>query len=137
MSIKLKVDVNGKNETIKSIKDFASKNVQDLEDEIQVLTDNIQTKSAQRVKRDFGILANSQYKSANGLNAEVGFTARYAAYVEFGTGGLVNVPSGLEDYAIQFKGKGIKQVNLIARPYLFNSAFEEFTELKNRVSGTK
>jgi len=135
--MKLLVNVNGKNEIVKSIKDFAAENIELLEDEVQVLADNIQLKSAQRVRRDFGILANSQFKSVQGLNAEVGFSAKYAAYVEFGTGGFVDVPSGLEDYAIQFKGKGIKQVNLIPRPYLFNSAFEEFTELKNRLSGTK
>lgn len=43
----------------------------------------------------------------------------YSAYVEFGTGKLVDVPAGLEDYAIQFKGKGINQVNLPARPFFF------------------
>jgi phage gpG-like protein len=43
----------------------------------------------------------------------------YAAYVEFGTGGLVSVPAGLESYAMQFKGKGIKEVNIPARGFFF------------------
>ena len=49
----------------------------------------------------------------------------YAAYVEFGTGGLVDIPKGLESYAIQFKGLGIRQVNLPARPYFFPALFSE------------
>ena len=53
--------------------------------------------------------------------------------MEFGTGALVNVPAGLEDYAIQFKGKGIKQVNLPARPFLFNSFFEEKQSLLDNI----
>ena len=53
----------------------------------------------------------------------VGSKLKYAPYVEFGTGGLVNVPAGYEDFAIQFKGKGIRKVNLRARPYLI-PAFE-------------
>lgn len=47
----------------------------------------------------------------------------YAAYVEFGTGTLVDIPPGLEGYASQFKGKGIRKVNLPARPYFFPSVF--------------
>lgn len=41
------------------------------------------------------------------------------SYVEFGTGSEVDVPEGLEDYAMQFKGDGVRQVNLPAQPYLF------------------
>jgi len=46
--------------------------------------------------------------------------------MEFGTGGLVDVPSGLEDYAMKFKGAGIKQVNLFPRPFLI-PAFKKYT----------
>ena len=60
------------------------------------------------------------------MEAAIGFNAHYAPYIEFGTGGLVDVPAGLEDYAIQFKGAGIKQVNLTPRPYLF-PAFKKAT----------
>lgn len=51
----------------------------------------------------------------------------YAPYVEFGTGGSVDLTDMLElgipsSYAAQFKGKGIREVNLPARPFFFNSA---------------
>lgn len=44
---------------------------------------------------------------------------RYSAYIEFGTGGLVNVPDELKELAIQFKGKGVKQINLKPQPFLY------------------
>jgi phage gpG-like protein len=49
----------------------------------------------------------------------------YAAYVEFGTGGkeFVKIPPGLESYAANFQGRGIREVNLPARPYFFPSVF--------------
>ena len=48
-------------------------------------------------------------------------TAPYSAYVEFGTGGLVDVPEEMKDVAILFKGAGIREVNLPARAYLYPS----------------
>lgn len=45
--------------------------------------------------------------------------APYAAYVEFGTGGYVRVPAEMQDIAILFKGKGIKEVNIRPQPYLY------------------
>lgn len=50
---------------------------------------------------------------------QVGTNLKYGAYVEFGTGRLVEVPPELKELAIEFKGKGIREVNLPARPYLY------------------
>jgi len=53
-------------------------------------------------------------------------SVKYAPYVEYGTGRLVNL-SEMEElgipasYAAQFKGKGIREVNLPARPFFFSS----------------
>lgn len=61
--------------------------------------------------------------------------AEYAAYVEFGTGALVDIPAeppGLAEYAIQFKGAGIRQVNLPARPYFFPAFLSNTLELAKR-----
>lgn len=43
----------------------------------------------------------------------------YSAFMEFGTGGRVKVPSELKEVAIQFKGKGIREVNIQPRPFLY------------------
>jgi len=52
-------------------------------------------------------------------------SAPYAPYVNWGTGGLVSVESVFKELAIQFKGKGIKKINLPARPFLTSSYIEE------------
>ena len=43
----------------------------------------------------------------------------YSAYHEFGTGGLVDVPNEWSEMARQFIGKGIKQVNIMPRPFMY------------------
>jgi HK97 gp10 family phage protein len=63
----------------------------------------------------------------------VGSALKYAPYVEFGTGGEVNVPAGYEDFAIQFKGKGIRKINLRARPYLIPAFESEIPILRKNI----
>ena len=53
-----------------------------------------------------------------------GLIAPYAPFVEFGTGGMVSVPDEWKEIAIKFKGAGIKQVNLRARPYMYPAYVE-------------
>ncbi len=52
-------------------------------------------------------------------------TAPYAPYVNWGTGGLVDVEPMFTEIASQFKGKGVKKINLPARPFLTGSYLEE------------
>ena len=63
----------------------------------------------------------------------VGSALKYAPYVEFGTGGTVNVPAGYEDFAIQFKGKGIRKINLRPRPYLIPAFESEIPILRKNI----
>jgi len=44
-----------------------------------------------------------------------GVNVNYAPYVEFGTGNRVVIPDDVKDYAIQFKGAGLRKVNNRAR----------------------
>jgi HK97 gp10 family phage protein len=53
------------------------------------------------------------------VSAEVFNTAKYAPFVEFGTGALVEVPAEQQEYALQFKGKTGRVRNGRAQPYLF------------------
>ena len=78
-----------------------------------------------------GGIRGSAFKQVNGLDGEVGFRNRYAAYVEFGTGTKVQIPQGLEDYAMTFyvNGKG----RLPARPFLFPAWFRESGEFMKRI----
>lgn len=77
----------------------------------------------QFVPVDKGGLKQSIRVANKGLTGEVTVGAEYGPYVEYGTGSKVNVPTELKDYAIQFKGKGIRQVNTRSQPYLYPSFF--------------
>jgi HK97 gp10 family phage protein len=89
---------------------------------------------------DTGTLKQSIRAEKKGKIADVVAGAKYAPYVEFGTGGNVDltdmealgIPSS---YAAQFKGKGIKNINLPARPFFFSSARIGFNNLLNRLKG--
>ena len=94
------------------------------------------------VRYDNGDLRKSISSETNKTTKSVVIQAlaHYAPYVEFGTGGRVDLTDmtelGIpESYAAQFKGKGIKDVNLPARPFFFSSARIGFKNLLNRLNG--
>ena len=105
-----------------------SKLPQDIEKDMgRIIEDNSRQleRSAKRFAPvDTGKLRQSIKAAKNtDLNWRVVVLAKYGAYIEFGTGGLVRVPEELEALAIQFKGKGIRKVNIKPQPYLY-PAFE-------------
>lgn len=61
--------------------------------------------------------------SPSRLSSTVTANANYAPYQEFGTGNRVRVPAGYETFAWQFKGRGIRKVNMSPQPY-FIDAYE-------------
>lgn len=68
-----------------------------------------------------------------GLGGKITFSINYAPYVEFGTGGSVLIPKGWESFAMQFKGKGIRTINLPPRPYLLPAFEKGVKALQNRL----
>lgn len=89
---------------------------------------------------DKGTLKQSIRSERKGKTVEVIAGANYAPYVEFGTGGLVKLDDMLQlgippSYAAQFKGKGIKEVNLPARPFFYNAARIGLKNLLGRLKG--
>lgn len=105
---------------------FAEKYKEEYIDLLNETVQNIETAAISSAPVDLGILRNSINGEVDGMNAVIGSTVKYSPYIEFGTGGLVDVPEGLEDYAMKFKGAGIKQVNIFPRPYLI-PAFKKHT----------
>ena len=94
----------------------------------------------QNVVVDKGNLKQSIKAERKGKTAEVVAGAKYAPYVEFGTGRSVDLTDMLElgiptSYAAEFKGKGIKNVNLPARPFFFNAARIGLKNLLVRLNG--
>jgi len=73
-----------------------------------------------------------------GMTGEIIVGAEYGPYQEFGTGSKVQVPSELSSYAMQFKGRGIRQVNTRAQPYLYPAFFlqrDKFvSDMNNRIN---
>ena len=114
--MKIKMTVTG-NKAIFS--DFKKEVQKTMENEILRTTEAVADEARTNARRDLGFLVNSITDEVDGLEGLVRVRANYSPYVEFGTGALVDVPAGLEEYAIQFKGAGIKQVNLPPRPFLY------------------
>jgi|SRR6187431_149739 len=108
--------------------DFAKKYKEEYVDILTETIQNIETEATSLAPVDLGVLRSSINGEVDGLNGVVGSTVRYSPYIEFGTGGLVDAPAGLEDYAMKFKGAGIKQVNLFPRPFLI-PAFKKHTTI--------
>lgn len=129
----IRIEVEGEKAALDVINTATHQFIDEMEENVAFLVSDIHTKATTRVPVDLGFLKNSLYQESQGLNGEVGAKMHYSPYVEFGTGTEVDVPSGLEDYALQFKGEGKKQVNIPARPYLFNSAFEEVKTLIDKL----
>jgi HK97 gp10 family phage protein len=96
---------------------------------------NIMRNAKRNVVVDNGFLRNSiSFEPLSKLTYTVEAKAKYAPYVEFGTGGLVTIPSGYEQYAAIFKGKGIRKVNLRARPFLIPAFENEIPQLMKRLN---
>ena len=121
---------------IKSLKDFSG---QTLSSEIGKTAFAIERRSKRKVPVDTGGLKQSIKTFHSEKKAFVEAGKKYAPFVEFGTGSKVDLTDmkalGIpESYAKQFKGKGIRDINLPARPFLFPSARTEFLNLLKRIT---
>lgn len=129
------------NDLLKQLKG-KEKDVMDMvRGEIEDALLSIESKAVSSVKVDTGTLKQSiqstpikQTKTTVRGGVEVG--ADYAPYVEFGTGTSVKIPAELQKFAAEFKGKGIKQVNLPARPFFYPEFFRQRTELPKAIEKT-
>ena len=127
----VKVDIKANNARFK---DMDAKMTAFLKAEIEATTIDISDDAKGRVAVGLsGYLKNSIVPTAKDLKGEVKVGMHYAPYIEFGTGGLVDVPAGLEDFAIKYLGNGIKQVNLAPRPFLFPAFFSNVAKLTERI----
>jgi HK97 gp10 family phage protein len=139
----LTVNFNQKsiNDLLKQLKGKNKQVLDMVRGEVEDALLKIESEAVRKVKVDTGTLKQSiqstpvkQTKTKVQGGVEVG--ADYAAYVEFGTGTRVKVPVELQDFAKQFKGKGIKEVNLPARPFFYPEFFKQRTELPKAIERT-
>jgi hypothetical protein len=126
--------IKGLDQLQKKVNKLPQETVKKIETEIKVTVQEINEEQVRKAPVDLGRLrAQTFWQQKGPMSFSLHSDMPYAAYVEWGTGALVDVPAGLEDYAIQFKGKGIKQVNLPARPFFFSPFLREKEALKKRI----
>ena len=128
-------DLNKLNKKIANLKLYSK---QGLSNEVGRTAMEIVGKAKGSAPKDTGNLAQQIATEPSGKGIAILSKAKYSPYVEFGTGGLVDLTDlkalGIsEDEAMKFKGKGIKKVNLPARPFFFSSARVGFKNMLKRV----
>jgi len=104
------LNITGTTELLKRFEKLDAKAKTEIKNEINASALKIQSDAKKLAPINLGNLRNSIYlveesKDNNKYVFGVGSSARYAPYVEFGTGGKVSIPNGFQDYAAQFKGK--------------------------------
>jgi phage gpG-like protein len=123
----------------KAIKDLEKISKQELSNELVYTASHAVFGMKSDVVVDNGNLRNSiNYERVNGNQVAIYARAPYAPYVEFGTGRSVKfddlIKLGFDPtYAQQFKGKGIKDINLPARPFFFVNVRKEFNKMYDRL----
>lgn len=90
-------------------------------DETEAAGRMIEADAKRNAPVDLGKLRQSinYQKGDTPYSANVFVNVPYAAYQEFGTGGLVSVPEELRELAEYYKGKGIKKIDLRPQPFLY------------------
>lgn len=123
----------------KAIKDLEKLSKQELSNELVATASHAVFGMKSDVVVDTGNLRNSiNFERVNGNQVAIFARAPYAPYVEFGTGRRVQFEDlkrlGFDPtYAEQFKGRGIKDINLHARPFFFTNIRKEFNKLYDRL----
>ncbi len=127
------VKTKGFDTLIRDLKKFDPRRI--IEDELKRIGNEILADAVRNVPVDTGELRNSAGIDTrwedDTLIVSVFFSARYAAWVEFGTGQFVDVPAGIEDYAMEFyvNGKGTTR----PQPYLFPAYFKVLPNIIKRL----
>jgi len=140
MNVNIKIDQSDLSKLKKKLDNLRAFESQKLSNELGKTALEIVNLAKKQVKAPTGTLRNTIKAERKGKTVEVIAGAHYAPYVEFGTGGSVDLNDMLQlgipaSYAAQFKGKGIRDVNLPARPFFFSSGRIGFKNLLNRLNG--
>lgn len=130
----LSLDISGLDGLKKRLQ-ATEKNIREgVEGELNASAMDINRKQKRYAPVDTGRLRSSiSVDTSKNLNKELSVNVDYAPYIEFGTGGKVEIPAGLEDIASQFKGKGKVVINRRAQPFFFRAYFEEKPKLIERL----
>src|SRR5690606_6867196 len=131
--------INGLQETLKALDKFGELGVEAVKANVEVAGYNMQAEAMRRVPVDLGNIKGSIVieLSDNGLTVALiagGIAAPHAPFQEFGTGGLVQVPAGMEELASAHRGFGLRQVNIRPQPFMFPAWDKERKEFVVRLN---
>jgi HK97 gp10 family phage protein len=135
MANKITFELEGLRDLLKEVETLAD----DIKEEIDIEMDASLTEMEATARRlapvDMGFLrARITAKREATLSYELVAQSYYAPYVEFGTKTKVDVPAGLEDYAIQFwSGKRFARGGNRAQPFFFPAIFAVRPKMIERI----
>jgi len=130
----LKFDIRGFEEVRKALDQKIEAVSKGVDAEMTAATIEINAKQVGYTPVDTGRLRGANgYNVLQPLEKSLFNNVEYGPYIEFGTGGLVNIPPGLEDIAAAAKGAGIRKVNMRAQPFFFRAFFEEAPKMLARI----
>ena len=103
-------NIVGFDKVMENLNKFSKQTRADIKDEVAASALKIQSDAKRLAPVNLGTLRQSIYldseiKSDYQYKFTIGSSAKYAPYIEFGTGGKVSIPKGFESYASQFKTK--------------------------------
>jgi HK97 gp10 family phage protein len=132
-----KPQIRGLDKTISDLKKFGNKAEEALNTALETTAFDMVDKAVSLVVVDTGKLKQSirvvTVSESNFIVEAGGGVAPYAPYIEFGTGGLVDVPKEFDEQARRALGKGIKQVNLPPRPYMYPAYLYGLKEIETNL----
>ena len=130
----LELNISGIEKIKQAIAEANKKVTDGLNMELDAFSVNVNRKQVTNCPVDTGVLRGAlTFDNSTPLDKKIFTFNKYAPYQEFGTGGLVEVPAGLEEIAVAFKGKGVRKVNMPAQPFFFRAFFEEKPTLMKNI----
>ncbi|MCP4355280.1 MAG: HK97 gp10 family phage protein [Proteobacteria bacterium] len=107
---------------LKSLQKFGKEADDLIQDTTLAVASEIEADAKRLAPVDMGFLRNQIFThEVDDYNYEIIAGAPYSAYMEFGTGDVeyLSIPEELRDIAEQYRGKGIRQVNIQAKPFMY------------------
>lgn len=118
MASGISIEIQGLDKFLKQTGAKADNLKRFVEGELHATAIEITNAQASKAPVDKGVLKRSIFFIRTGqFTFEIISGARYSAYQEFGTGNKVRIPNKYQKFAAQFKGRGIRKVNIQAKPY--------------------
>lgn len=118
--MRLKIQIKGEKELLKKFQSFGDNGEKMVEDITDIKAKDIERNAKTLAPVDLGTLRqNIIDEKINKLSHTITAYEKYSAFMEFGTGGLVSVPTELQSIAIRFKG--IKEINIPPHPFMYPS----------------